>query len=191
MKLTKYKKIFILLSLLVIITIGCSKEKNLGQNPSNMSTNQFQPTRDKPEQNEELEHTLGFVRYTKENVKMMHDTELDAPKIDRNEKADTITKILLQNESFDEVATLVTDTEVLIAYDSLENVDVSELTTIAKKTAESIMPRYYDVYVSHQPQHMDLIHSLHNSYVDSESEHTIKKIIKEMKLTPGEPEDEV
>src|SRR5699024_11101764 len=154
------------------------------------NTNYFEPTREKPEQNEDLEHQVGFVRYSENDINVMDDDEKEIPQLNREQMADTITKILMQQKSYKEAATLVTDKHVLIAYDTGDESDNSEkLRKTATKTAETIVPGFYDVYVSDKPTHIDDIHSLHHETTSTNANNTIEKIITEKKKTK-EPEKE-
>lgn len=188
----KYIRIshYIMILTLLIIASACTNEKQLNTNPNEENTNYFEPTREKPEQDEELEHQLGFVRYSEEDLDVMDDDEKEIPQLNREQMADTITKILIQQKPYKEAATLVTDQHVLIAYDvGEENKDSEKLKKIATKTAESIVPGFYDVYVSANPIHMDDIHSLHRETPSNDTDHTIEKIIDNMTKTK-EPEKE-
>lgn len=136
-------------------------------------------TNPKSDRNQEI----GYVRNRAEDLKLM-DNAGNEVEIDREAMARIINKLLLQNGSFQETATLVTDRNVLIAYQKTEDLDENKAAEIARKTAESVMPRYYHVYVSGKPQHMRDLHSLHNSKTTEDIQATEDKIIKEMKTEP-------
>ncbi|MFB4475556.1 YhcN/YlaJ family sporulation lipoprotein, partial [Oceanobacillus caeni] len=70
--------------------------------------------------------------------------------------------------------------EVLIAYDRDNNSDSKLTKEVAQKTAESVMPRFYEVYVSDNKSLMYDIQSLHNSTTNRNYDKLIQKLIKDM-----------
>lgn len=181
----------LLLSLVLVITAvmaGCGTTDNTNNADSDGDRDQIMaelnPARDKQPNNSDENNKLGFVRYSKDQLD--EDTEKDHNvTIDRTKLADMITRIILRNDGFQEVATLVTDEEVLIAYAKGEDIESGLAAEIAKKTAVSVMPGYFDVYVSENETLMLDIQSLHNSSVtDGNYDNTINQIIEEMKKTP-------
>lgn len=173
---------FILIALLActIIFTGCNTTENTNREREEIAE-KLNPTRnlEKPE-NEETNSELGYVRYTKDQLtNEQGNSEIS---IDRNEMADSITRIILSNNGFEEVATLVTDKEVLIAYERNEATPEKEAADIARRTALSIMPSFYTIYVSDNETLMQDIQSLHNSTSQNRDyDNTINSIIKEMK----------
>lgn len=167
---------------------ACATDQS--QSEQEKIADQLDPTRDEgpvrdPEYNDPRETSrLGFVNYTKDEF----DQDPDRNRVvtmDRNEMADIIAKMVLRHETFDEVATLVTDEEVLIAYDKNDVLEKEEAADVAKKSAESVMPRYFDIYVSDNDVLIRDIESLHNSTTtDPDYENTIERIISEMKKSP-------
>ncbi|MDC3417873.1 YhcN/YlaJ family sporulation lipoprotein [Aquibacillus salsiterrae] len=135
---------------------------------------------------EEITSQLGYVRYNEDEINTENTHYVG---IDRNKMADIITRLILSNDNFEDVATLVTDEEVLIAYNQPEEMEREKAATIAKKTALSVLPRFYHVYVSDQPTAFKDIQSLQNSLtVNDDYENTLQTIIDEMKKAPqGEP----
>ncbi|MGP4064701.1 YhcN/YlaJ family sporulation lipoprotein [Oceanobacillus sp. M65] len=140
-------------------------------------------------EDEELNDRLGYVHYTKDQVN--NDDEMEhGVSIDRTQVANVITRIALRGEGLEQVATLVTDEEVLIAYEKSDNVDEKEAANIARKTAQSVIPQYYEIYVSDNESLINDIQSLHNSSTtDGSYENTIDQIIKEMEKSPQGKED--
>lgn len=130
--------------------------------------------------NDELDDKLGYVHYTRDQLD--NDTERNhAVTIDRTKMANIITRIILRNERFEQAATLVTDEEVLIAYELTNEADREMAADIAKKTAMSTVPGFFHVYVSDNPMLIGDIHSLHNSTTNKNYDNTINQIINEMK----------
>ncbi|WP_085991466.1 YhcN/YlaJ family sporulation lipoprotein [Oceanobacillus senegalensis] len=136
-----------------------------------------------PKTNQDINQQLGYVRYSKDEIDVDRENNHEA-KIDRPEMAEMITKLILRNDGFQEAATLVTDKEVFIAYQKDENADSERMADIAKKTAESTMPRFYSVYVSENESLMYDIQSLHNSSTNREYDNLIQQLKKEMEKTP-------
>ncbi|MFB4474330.1 YhcN/YlaJ family sporulation lipoprotein [Virgibacillus sp. SK37] len=129
--------------------------------------------------NQDINHQLGYVRYSKDEIDTQNLDNHEA-RIDRREMADMITRLILNNNGFNEVATLVTDQEVLIAYDRDNNSDSKLTKEVAQKTAESVMPRFYKVYVSDNKSLMYDIQSLHNSNTNRNYDKLIQKLINDM-----------
>lgn len=73
------------------------------------------------------------------------------PTLNRERVADLISRLCTQLPNVNDVATLVTDDEVLIAYDTDTN-NRYETADQVKKTALSVVPRYYHVYVADNPR---------------------------------------
>ncbi|GLO67031.1 MULTISPECIES: YhcN/YlaJ family sporulation lipoprotein [Oceanobacillus] len=152
---------------------------------------QLDPNRNQTEP-AETNNKLGFVRYTKDEFANDESHEHRAITIDRREMADMISRILLQNNQYEEVATLVTDEEVLIAFEHSENIAIDEAMINARKTAESVLPRYYDIYTSGDKSLIQDIQTLHYSLANDPNfdyDQTVQTIIEEMKQD-GTPDDE-
>lgn len=143
------------------------------------------------DQQDDVTSRLGYVRYEKDQL----NTEAERNRyvaIDRNKMADTLTRMILRYDGFQDVATLVTDEEVLVAYQKPDDLERDTAADIVKKTALSLMPRFYDVYVSDQDSAFKNIESLQNSSTRGQDYgNTLDSIIEEMKQTPqGEPTEE-
>ncbi|MRH44718.1 hypothetical protein GH741_18890 [Aquibacillus halophilus] len=139
---------------------------------------------DEKDADQEITSRLGYVKYSKDEIDMEAESNHYVA-MDRWEMADTITRMIIRYDGFEEVATLVTDKEVLIAYNKPENMEREKAATIARKTGLSLLPRFYDVYVSDQSVTFRDIQSLQNSLtIDDEYDNTLNSIIEEMKKTP-------
>lgn len=138
--------------------------------------------------NRNINENFGYVRHQKspvmgENISKEHYTAIDREKL-----ADTISKNCTDLPNVQDVATLVTDQQVLIIYET--NTKDRNLTADqVKKTAMSIVPRFYHVYVSDNIGLRDLMESY--SYLDSNSRNAQKgmqSLIQKMKKSPqGNP----
>ena len=188
MNLTKYVHL-VFVSTALVLTFGCATDNQAGEDPLNGTNRDEQlepfdsptnPTVD----NDDISSKLGYVRYSKEEMELEQD-ENRVVTFNREEMANTITRLILRNNEFEEVATLVTDDEILIAYDKPQEMDREEAATIVRKTALSIVPRFFHVYVSDQATSFQDIQSLQNSTsLNDDYQTTLEKIIEEMKDTP-------
>ncbi|ALX47182.1 YhcN/YlaJ family sporulation lipoprotein [Lentibacillus amyloliquefaciens] len=181
--------IFPFLLLTAIILAGCGGTDNAADDERNQAEERNQiveeldPEQETTPSNPSGDDKLGYVRYTKEQIENETEEQHNVT-IDRTNLANMITRIILRNDGFNEAATLVTDDKALIAYD-LDELDAARAADMAKKTAVSILPGYFDVYVSDNETLIHDIQSLHNSSVqDNDYDNTINQIIKEMKKSP-------
>lgn len=182
-------KVFLSLVFAMIVITGCGNTENATDEREKIS-DELDPTKElQAPADQEQNSRLGYVRYTKDQLNNNAEKNHTA-KIDRNEMANMITRIILRNGGFHEVATLVTDKEVLIAYQKDDELDREMAADIAKRSAMSATPRFYDIYVSDNETLINDIHSLHNSSTQNDDyANTIDQIINEMKKSPqGENE---
>lgn len=126
---------------------------------------------------------FGYVRHQKSGVP--NDVTLTRTLgLDREQAANTISSLIVQLPNVNDVATLVTDEEVLVAYKTDSN-NRFETADQVKKTALSAVPRYYHVYVSDNPSMIQQIEAY--SPLDSTSrdiDEILNKTIKEMLESP-------
>jgi hypothetical protein len=177
-------KLFAFLMLAVALALsGCGKSDNLSHEDE--IVNELDPARfQEYRENSELDNKLGFVNYTQDQVT---NEPAENMTMDRRKMADRITKIILQNKAFNEVATLVTDEDVLIAYQLNNNhaIDGERAAEIARKSALSVMPGYFEIIVSDNDVIIKDIQSLHNSSTGNKNYDNYKdEIIKEMEKSP-------
>lgn len=160
---------------------------NLGYNQDKMKNYNYKSVKDY-NMNDKASDRFGYVRYTRDQVGESED-EVRYAVIDREEVSDLITRMILQGDGFEDASTLVTDSEVLIAYtpDGTMNRDMSADT--AKKTAMSIVPRYYEVYVSDEKNMYRELANLSNSNTgDRNYRKELESTIKQMRKSPqGKP----
>lgn len=134
--------------------------------------------------NGNVSEDFGYVRHQKSPITGDKMSTNYYSAIDREKLADAISKNLTTLPNVQDAATLVTDEEVLIIYET--NSTNRHLTADqVKKTAMAFVPRWYHVYVSDNPQ----LRNLANSYahLDSNSrtaEAGINNLIKEMLKSP-------
>ncbi|WP_152655048.1 YhcN/YlaJ family sporulation lipoprotein [Oceanobacillus sp. CFH 90083] len=171
----------ILLSLIMMLAACASDQNNSDPDPLDpqnrkpeMESNTNSPSRDQ----------LGFVRYTQDEFDQNNEPDPKAIHMDRNEIADMITRILLQNPDFKEVATLVTDEEALIAFEASNNISKQTAIENAEKTALSILPGYYTIHASDDNSLIQNIETLHYSVMEDENldmEPLVQTIVDSMK----------
>jgi hypothetical protein len=134
--------------------------------------------------NRNINENFGYVRHQKspimgENVSNEHYTAIDREKL-----ADMISKTCTDLPNVQDVATLVTDQQVLIIYDT-ESKNRNLTADQVKKTALSMVPRFYHVYVSDNTGLRNLMESY--SYLDSDSRNAqegMQSLIQKMKKSP-------
>ncbi|MUK90005.1 hypothetical protein GMD78_16665 [Ornithinibacillus sp. L9] len=178
----------------MIALTGCTTDNSLRDEHEKIAdeldpTRDEGPVRDPGYEDPEANSRLGYVNYTKEQFEQ--DPERNRViTMNRTEMADIITRVILRHEAFDEVATLVTGEEVLIAYEKNDLLEANEAADVARKSAESIMPRHFEIYVSDNNVLIRDIESLHNSTTkDPDYDNTIEQIITEMKKSPQGRDD--
>ncbi|MEC1601572.1 MULTISPECIES: YhcN/YlaJ family sporulation lipoprotein [Bacillus] len=131
---------------------------------------------------------FGYVRYQKEQF---DGEQQETPAPDREETAHIISSLTVQLPHIQDAAALVTDQEALVVYKTDSN--NRELTADqVKKTAVSVIPRYYHVYISDNPNHMQAIKNYSNLGSGSRDVRDIMSgTIQEMKTSPqGSPVSE-
>ncbi|MDR6121798.1 YhcN/YlaJ family sporulation lipoprotein [Neobacillus drentensis] len=126
----------------------------------------------------------GFVRHQKSPI-MNDNTANDGyTALDREQLANIISKYSVNVPNVNDAATLVTDQEVLIAY-TTDSKDRNMTADQVKKTAFSVVPRYYHVYVTDNKTLMRDVENLAN--LDSTSRnarHAVTELITQMKKSP-------
>lgn len=174
------------LSLLTACQYGAEEENSLFHQSGNTLN-----VHDRPElYNEEgmpnandNDANFGFVRHQKSGIPQ-DVTYTKTPGLDREQVANTISSLAVQLPNVEDVATLVTDEEVLVAYNT-DSEDRFETADQVKKTALSAIPRYYHVYVSDNPNMIQQIEAY--SPLDSTSrdiDEIITKTINKMLESP-------
>jgi|SRR5699024_626118 len=154
----------------ILLLIGCNSNNVIEQQQNQM----LKPPED------EFHDQLGYVHYTKNEVN--NETEQNKNlNFNRKEIANMITRTTLKNDGFNEVATLVTDKEALIAFDINEKLDDHTSRDIAEKIAKTILPGFFKVYTSSNQTLIHDIHSLHNSRTTrNDYDQSLKQIIEQM-----------
>ncbi|WP_285768251.1 YhcN/YlaJ family sporulation lipoprotein [Peribacillus sp. SI8-4] len=182
------KKTILTISLSSIIALaGCSdkQEQGLGaKNHAGNPTNVNNPTQyyDEDYRNHDNKSDdFGFTRTNKTTIDGRNVSNKTAS-IDREQLSDVISKLSVQIPNVNDVSTLVTDEEVLIVYDT-DTKDRTDTADQVKRTAMSVVPRYYHVYVSDDPtlaQNVENFATLKSGSkgIDYTIEQTIKSMLK-------------
>ncbi|KEZ48489.1 YhcN/YlaJ family sporulation lipoprotein [Metabacillus indicus] len=127
---------------------------------------------------------FGYVRHEKSGLARDIDYN-KVPGIDHEQLANVISDLVIQLPGIEDAATLVTDEEVLIAYEAEKNRDRFETADMVKKAAISAIPRYYHVYVSDQPGMIKQIEGYSGLDANSRDiDEIINSTIKEMLKSP-------
>ncbi len=139
---------------------------------------------------------FGYVRHQKNPVPGGANVYSNMPAMDREKIADLISKICTTIPNVNDVGTLVTDEEVLVAYDT-NSKDRNLTADQVKRAALSVVPRYFHAYVSDDPDMMRQIERF--GTLDSDSRNvdqiitsTIQQMIKSpqgYKVSDGENEN--
>lgn len=126
----------------------------------------------------------GFVRHQKSPVENDEGgTEHYSP-IDREKLAHIISELSTDMPNVNDVATLVTDQEVLVSY-TTDTKDRNLTADQVKRTAMSVVPRYYHVYVSDNKNLMRDVENLANLDANSRNaRNSVNELIKRMKQSP-------
>ncbi|WP_052737644.1 YhcN/YlaJ family sporulation lipoprotein [Bacillus sp. SA1-12] len=130
---------------------------------------------------------FGYVRHQKSGIPQ-DVAYTPTPGVNREQTANTISSLIVQLPNIQDVATLVTDEEVLVAYRT-NSENRNDAADQVKKTALSVVPRYYHVYVSDDANMIQQIEAY--SPLDSNSrdiDQILNKTIKQMLKSPqGKP----
>ncbi|WP_243290420.1 YhcN/YlaJ family sporulation lipoprotein [Bacillus sp. FJAT-47783] len=137
---------------------------------------------------DDMDNHFGYVRHQKSPIKGYEKLSTQTPEIDREQIANIISSLSVQLPNVNDVATLVTDDEVLVGYvtDSKNRLETADQ---VKKTAISVVPRYFHIYVTDNPNLIKQIESY--SQMDTNAlraDRSLDTIIKEMLKSPqGRP----
>ncbi len=131
-----------------------------------------------------VSHNYGFVRQQKSPLMNDNTANNSYTALDREQVANVISKFSSNIPNVNDVATLVTDQEVLIAYDT-DSKNRNLTADQVKKTAMSVVPRYYHVYVTDDKVLMRDVENLANLDSTSRNARTsVAAVIKHMKKSP-------
>ncbi|WP_082233495.1 YhcN/YlaJ family sporulation lipoprotein [Halobacillus massiliensis] len=127
---------------------------------------------------------VGYVRFQKDQLDQEKERN-HTIKVNREQMADMITRMILRYPGFEDVATVVTDDKILVAYKKPDDREPEVAADMVKKTAYSLVPSFYHVYVSDDPASFGDIESLGNSTVyDKQYTNVVNQIVERMKKSP-------
>ncbi|WP_035511618.1 YhcN/YlaJ family sporulation lipoprotein [Halobacillus karajensis] len=181
--MNKFWKTISLFGILTLITTGCQETKEEEarnkMDDDTLNGNAMDGYNEKPKDGQ-----VGYVRFNKNQLDQESEEHREI-KVNREEMADMISRMVLRYDQFDDVATVVTDNEVLVAYQKANDFDRNKAADMVRKTAYSLVPSFYHVYVSDNPASFGDVQSLSNSTVyDQGYNDQINSIIKKMKESP-------
>lgn len=131
-----------------------------------------------------VSHNYGYVRHQKSPLMNDNTANDHYTALDREQLANIISKFSTNVPNVHDVATLVTDQEVLIAY-ATDTKNRNLTADQVKKTAMSVVPRYYHVFVTDNKALMRDVENLAN--MDSTSRNarnSVNHLIAQMKKSP-------
>ncbi len=188
----KLKKLVIILGLCTLTALtGCSKdmgnrdvyeESGNTINVNNKRHDLYNEGAGRGVRN--VSNNYGFVRHQKSPLMNDNTANDHYTALDREQVANIISKYSTEIPNVNDVATLVTDQEVLIAYDT-DSKNRNLTADQVKKTAMSVVPRYYHVFVTDNKVLMRDVENLAN--LDSTSRNArnlVNGLIKQMKKSP-------
>lgn len=141
---------------------------------------------------------FGYVRHQKSPIPGDTTQYATIPVLNRENVADLISKLCTQLPNVYDVGTLVTDDTVFVVYKT-DSTNRFETADQVKKTAISVVPRYYHVYVSDNPRMFQDIERFgrldaNSQNVDQVLQQTINEMLKSpqgKKISSGENENGV
>ncbi|RIW38871.1 hypothetical protein D3H55_00495 [Bacillus salacetis] len=117
---------------------------------------------------------FGYVRHQRSPIEGRAISTEDMYTIDREKVADAISKMSVSIPNVEDASTLVTDEEVLVSYKTeVKDKDSRfEVADQVKKTALSVVPRWYHVYVTDDPNLMQNVENLASMDSDMDNVNT-------------------
>ncbi|MEK4146710.1 MULTISPECIES: YhcN/YlaJ family sporulation lipoprotein [Robertmurraya] len=127
---------------------------------------------------------FGYVRHQKAPVTGTNVANDHYAAMDREKTADIISKLCTDIPNVDDVSTLVTGEEVIIVY-ATDSDNRKEKADQVKKTAMSVVPRWFDIFVTDNTALRKNVESFATMDSDSrKAEYAIDQLIKEIKKSP-------
>lgn len=132
----------------------------------------------------DVSSSYGFVRQQKSPIMGDNTANNLYTALDREQVANIISKHCVTIPNVHDVSTLVTDQEVLVAYET-DSKNRNLTADQVKKTAMSVVPRYYHVYVTdnkHLRRDVENLAGLHST--SRNARNAVDHVIKLMKESP-------
>lgn len=128
--------------------------------------------------------SFGHTHYTRKPGRAYALDPKHIPKVDYQALSDIITRLELTLPEIYDVGTLVTDEYVLIGYKT-SNDNRNEAAQQVKRTAISVVPNYYKIYISDQPYAQTEIANFKDLTVSTPRVHQwLDHLINRMKEAP-------
>lgn len=135
-------------------------------------------------EHDNMAEDFGYVRHQKSPILGKNVANNNYAAMDREKVADLISKNCTSLPNVNDVSTLVTSKEVLIVYDT-DTKDRNLTADQVKKTAMSVVPRWFHVYVSDNTTLQKNVENFATMDSDSrKAQFAINKLIKQMKKSP-------
>ncbi|NRD76407.1 YhcN/YlaJ family sporulation lipoprotein [Bacillus sp. BRMEA1] len=186
------KKLVIVIGLCTIMALtGCAQDTGKNDmyresdNTINVNKKRYELYREGGSQGvRDVTTGYGFVRHQKSPVMNDNTANQSFTALDREQVAHVISKQSVNIPNVHDVSTLVTDQDVLVAYDT-DSKDRNLTADQVKKTAMSVVPRFYHVYVTdnkHLRRDVENLASLHST--SRNARNAVNHVINQMKKSP-------
>ncbi|KKB44420.1 YhcN/YlaJ family sporulation lipoprotein [Bacillus thermotolerans] len=143
--------------------------------------------------NDTDENNFGYVRHQKSPTQGETVSYRDIYTMDRERTADAIARLIVGLPTVNDSSVVVTDEEVLVAYTKEENAnaDGEGIADQVKRTALSVVPRWYHVYLTDDPNLRREVENIAQLNGDAgAAEDTIDRTVKLMKERSPQGSDE-
>ena len=132
--------------------------------------------------NDNRKGRFGYARH--QATPVANKEEMQAPQIDREEMAHIISSLTVQLPNIQDASALVTDEEALVVYKT-DSGQRKQTADQVKKTAASVVPRYYHIYISDDPDMMPSVANFSRLGANSRNvDQLMADTIKEMQKSP-------
>lgn len=132
--------------------------------------------------NDNRKGRFGYARH--QATPVANKEEMQAPQIDREEMAHIISSLTVQLPNIQDASALVTDEEALVVYKT-DSGQRKQTADQVKKTAASVVPRYYHIYISDDPDMMQSVANFSRLGANSRNvDQLMADTIKEMQKSP-------
>ncbi|MGG0716119.1 YhcN/YlaJ family sporulation lipoprotein [Robertmurraya massiliosenegalensis] len=182
-------KISLLVSLgCLLLVTGCNNDDSAVEGLYNESGNTINVNDQRAdiynEHGKNKSEDFGYVRHQKAPIIGSNVSNDHYEPMDREKTADTISKLCTDLPHVDDVSTLVTGEEVIVVYDT-ESDNRNLTADQVKKTAMSVVPRWFDIYVTDNTALRKNVESYATMDSDSKKiEYALNELIKEIKKSP-------
>jgi hypothetical protein len=184
------KNLLLVMTICLIFITGC---QTLMQNESPIAQDNVEILNSKnrsdfnvinPDKDYREIQRFGYVRHQRETALPRGGTNPIIAVYDPELLADAISKLAVLIPDVEDVATLVTDQHILIAYETTSE-DRDLTADQVRQTAVSCVPSFFDIYVSDKPEMISTIERFGNLSSRTENVHgVLEHTIEEMRQSP-------